>query len=477
MDNLTVGGTVDTLKSPSWSGDFLRWHKATSAVAPVELHGGYIALPENDTLRWSGSTTLTGPLYLLSGYLDAPGLSVGRGGTVRFGSDHLLYPPTLNLTLIDTGHHFIGNPAFFSQLDTLPYCSVWDAAAGRWTSPQGETHLGRVLYLFPDDVPLTLTAPALQDTVLSWRLQWCDSVQGGTSPLSGWNLLSNPLGHPLWWDDLCQSSFWPDSVDATYYGWNAAVQQYASYSANSGAANRGPWIGAHESFWVRLSHTTDPGTLHVHPKAAGGKYKSTAGKGFAKSGGQGGSLAQKFSQVDTTHFIFTSSSSPSQVAQSTLYVNQNFDVSFMPCCDQLFMAGRPEFGVKIIKNGQVFCSVAHLPMSVNYPLEVSGEGALVTAGVPGYFYHPPHLQSSTQPLKLKGKGPHTVYWLSVNHPDGEAVSPADNAASLWQDELAPVAPFQEQALWDLLGRPAVEESTFRLYWDGTKWVKEVRVNR
>lgn len=473
VDNLTVGGQVDTLTSLPWAGNFLRWNSATSLNAPLEIQGGYLNLPPQDTLRWSGTTTLTGPLYLLSGYLEAPGLVLGRGGSIRFAEDRLITPPTQRLALVDTGHHFIGNPAFFSQIDTLPYCSVWDAAAGRWTRPNGEPHLGRVLYLFPDQVPLSLTAPANTDTTASWRLQWCDTVQGGTSPLAGWNLLSNPTGEGLWWDALCSAPLWPDSLDATYYGWDAQQQQYASYSTRSGGSNRGPWIGPNESFWVRLSHRQDPGVIHLNALQFKGGYKGsgTAGSTLAAP------FAQKFTQIDTTHFIFTSTGSPSQVAQSTLYVSSQYHTSFMPCCDHLFMAGRPPFGVKILKAGQVFCRVAHLPMSTNYPLEVVGEGELITSGVPGYFYYPPDLQSSTQPLRLKGNGPHVVYWLSTNHPDGSPVDQQDEALLLELPEHASPIPPGAQGSWDLLGRASEGGSQVTLRWDGEKWVKEVRLVR
>lgn len=470
LDNLTIGANLPVNNSAVWDGkSMMKWTNKARLTAPDNLVGGVIELPPGDTLFWSGSAVLSGPLYLVSGYLHAPGLVVSDAGSVRYLEGALTTLPVQEMVLLDTGYHFIGNPAFYQQIDTLPYSWVFDGESGQWNAPQGESHLGRVVYLFPDDVPLTLSGTWDGSGVQKWEMAWADSVADGTTPLSGWNLLSNPTGKDLWWDDLIESTTWPDSVDGTYYGWDLGTQRYGSYNSQSGSTGRGAWIGSNESFWVRLSHTKDPGLLTVNANAVKGSYKGGGSKATYTSA--------KFSgNVDTTEFIFTASN-PNQVFQATLYVGGGYLSTFMSCCDQLFMGNMSSNRVTLEKPGGASCAVAHFPKSVNYPLTVVGSGRIETKGVPGFFFDPPVLQKSTQPLYLKGPGPHEIYWISENHPDADGTLTMSQKSALGIQEWPLDVPPPSEAMWDILGRPSTDGAQIQLKWENGQWIKEVQVDQ
>ncbi len=103
-----------------------------------------------------------------------------------------------------------------------------------------------------------------------------------------------------------------------------------------------------------------------------------------------------------------------------LVIDSTFQTQIMTCCDVITPSTILVPHVAIRKAGANL-SLAHYPLSSYYPIVAFGNGTLYATGSSGYFFLPPNLYSGNQPLPLKGPGPHKVYWLGEDHPDGSSL--------------------------------------------------------
>ena len=115
-------------------------------------------------------------------------------------------------------------------------------------------------------------------------------------------------------------------------------------------------------------------------------------------------------------FDFQTTGKYSAVYSCELIIDSTFLTSIMSCCDIVLPTAMLSPHVAIRKAG-VNLSLAHYPLSSYYPIVAYGDGTLYATGSAGFFFLPPNLYSSSQPLRLKGSGPHKVYWLGEEHPD------------------------------------------------------------
>ncbi len=104
-----------------------------------------------------------------------------------------------------------------------------------------------------------------------------------------------------------------------------------------------------------------------------------------------------------------------------LIIDSTFQTKIMTCCDIVSPSTMLVPHVAIRKSGANL-SLAHYPLSSYYPIVAFGDGTLYATGSSGYFFLPPNLYAGSQPLQLKGPGPHKVYWLGEDHPDGSSLS-------------------------------------------------------
>ena len=102
-----------------------------------------------------------------------------------------------------------------------------------------------------------------------------------------------------------------------------------------------------------------------------------------------------------------------------LIIDSTFQTKFMSCCDVVLPTSILAPHVAIRKAGSSL-SVATYPLSSYYPIVAYGDGTLMASGSPGFFFLPPNLYPGSQPLPLKGPGPHKVYWLGEDHPDSDS---------------------------------------------------------
>ena len=121
-------------------------------------------------------------------------------------------------------------------------------------------------------------------------------------------------------------------------------------------------------------------------------------------------------------FDFQTTGKYSAVYSCELIIDSTFLTSIMSCCDIVLPTAVLSPHVAIRKAG-VNLSLAHYPLSSYYPIVAYGDGTLYATGSAGYFFLPPNLYPSSQPLQLKGSGPHKVYWLGEEHPDSSTDFP------------------------------------------------------
>ena len=121
-------------------------------------------------------------------------------------------------------------------------------------------------------------------------------------------------------------------------------------------------------------------------------------------------------------FDFQTTGKYSAVYSCELIIDSTFLTSIMSCCDIVLPTAMLSPHVAIRKAG-VNLSLAHYPLSSYYPIVAYGDGTLYATGSAGYFFLPPNLYPSSQPLQLKGSGPHKVYWLGEEHPDSSTDFP------------------------------------------------------
>ena len=465
VDNLTVGATpVYPPSSGVLASDTLyTFRTGGSFAAPSQSTGMIVALEDTDTLHLQGSMMLQGPLYILGGDLDAPGLELDLNFDAQIYGEGLISAPKLHQVVVDTGYHFLGQPAFYPALDTLMYCWVYNAQTGGWDVPQNfystaDSGLGmaRVVYLRPQDVPLILSGRSLPDTG-EVALFWADTVLDGQTPLGGWNLISRP-GYSAWnWPQMIEQGMLPDSMDATYYRWQAEKQQYGSFSAYTGGADMGADIPAHEAIWVRLSNRQSPGFLpKIQLGSALGALKSG---GIMKSGGV----------PDTTWFEFHVQNG---VQHCMLLVDSSYSSNFLPCCDQLYLGGPGAPHVALIKPGNISLNVGAFVSSSYYALDIAGEGTLRSHGAPGWYWIAPNLHPGHKDLDLRGKGPHKILWIADNNPD--FVHDDEDARSVEIEEYLRQASENEGGiLWDVLGRPGTGGENVQLKRMNGEWIKVI----
>ena len=115
-------------------------------------------------------------------------------------------------------------------------------------------------------------------------------------------------------------------------------------------------------------------------------------------------------------FDFQTSGKYSAVYSCELIIDSTFQTTIMSCCDVVSPTSMLSPHIAIRKAG-VNLRVAAYPLSSYYPIVAYGDGTLYATGSAGFFFLPPNLYSSSQPLRLKGSGPHKVYWLGEEHPD------------------------------------------------------------
>ena len=116
-------------------------------------------------------------------------------------------------------------------------------------------------------------------------------------------------------------------------------------------------------------------------------------------------------------FDFQTTGKYSAVYSCELIIDSTFQTTLMSCCDVVLPTAILSPHIAIRKAGTNL-SLAHYPLSSYYPIIVYGDGTIYATGSAGYFFLPPNLYPSNQPLQLKGSGPHKVYWLGEEHPDG-----------------------------------------------------------
>jgi hypothetical protein len=467
VDNLTLCSENAVVAGSGFSSDSLFiFESSGSFTVPSKSVGAIIRAGDEDTVRWNGSVNLQGPLWIQSGYLDAPGLVVDRSANGQVIGGNLVSRPSIELTLRDTGYHFVGERSFFPALDTMDYSWVFDPDAGQWASPQdfysrsdSGRSMARVVYLWPQDTPFRLQA--------EWRseaealvLGWADTVMDGETPLGGWNLVGIRADEGWNWLRLMESGALPDSIDATIYSWNAVDQSYASYNPFTGGIGMGGQMTDGTALWIRLSNKQIPtSTVKIDALDSAGIFKG-AGTGAWKGVGT----------PDTTWFNFTTGA---KSYQAMLLVDSSYQSAFMPATDQLYMGALSKDHVSIQKGGGVRLLVGCYPVSSYYPIEVSGEGHLQTNGVPGWFWIPPNLIPSHQGLKINSKGLYKVHWLSRDHPDvvyndqGEAIGVQEHSPH-------PVV-IEGSGLWDILGRHGNANSNIQFKYVDGRWVKIVQV--
>ena len=121
-------------------------------------------------------------------------------------------------------------------------------------------------------------------------------------------------------------------------------------------------------------------------------------------------------------FDFQTTGKYSAVYSCELIIDSTFLTSIMSCCDIVLPTAMLSPHVAIRKAG-VNLSLAHYPLSSYYPIVAYGDGTLYATGSAGYFFLPPNLYFSSQPLQLKGSGPHKVYWVGEEHPDSSTDFP------------------------------------------------------
>ena len=124
-------------------------------------------------------------------------------------------------------------------------------------------------------------------------------------------------------------------------------------------------------------------------------------------------------------FDFQTTGKHAAVYSCELIIDSTFQNKLMSCCDVVLTTPMLAPHVAIRKAGSNL-SVASYPLSSYYPIVAYGDGTLVATGSNGYFFVPPNLYSGSQPIQLKGAGPHKVYWLGEDHPDS---SPLDHSAA------------------------------------------------
>lgn len=121
-------------------------------------------------------------------------------------------------------------------------------------------------------------------------------------------------------------------------------------------------------------------------------------------------------------FDFQTTGKYSAVYSCELIIYSTFQTTLMSCCDVVLPTAMLSPHIAIRKAG-INLSLAHYPLSSYYPIIAYGDGTLYATGSAGYFFLPPNLYPSSQPLQLKGSGPHKVYWLGEEHPDSSTDFP------------------------------------------------------
>ena len=476
----TDGGEVFTLDNvslhadlPSPSGTVLgsdtvyQITQKGTYICPDTLAGLWVSIPNEDTVKFIGQPHLSGTLHIAQGHVQGP-LTYDLSAGANSSGEDPLGARAYEWNISDTGYHFIGFSGYFPSIDTLPYVWVYDPNVGDWTAPQsmysridsGNT-AARVVYLDSTMVPLKLSAQMKVDSTIV--LGWADTCLDGSTPFGGWNLVANSSGRSLSWSQLLEHSGL-DSIDATVYTWEQNT--YGSFNPHSGPAGANGQIEPGEAMWVRLSHSKNPSsspTLRVS-RHQGTFKKSTTG-GMAQASG-----------TDTVVFDFHSTGRFQASYQATLYIDSAYSTHFMPCCDQIALNGPLSPGVSVLKRNTML-SKAHYPKSSFYPIQIVGEGVLRAQGAPGYFFLPPNVIRGTQSITLKGAGPHKVYWLGQDHPDGmdDPLEYAE-AAVLGVPEQPRVTEGQTHEIpVDILGRQGALTSNLTLKFENGKWVKVVKV--
>jgi hypothetical protein len=477
VDNFTLSAKLNKATNVLEKQQAYRISNGGSFLALEDsLQTLYVDVPLNDTVKILGSPVVTGPVYIRGGYLDgALTVATSLGGAIH--GSNFIGQQFVERSIVDTGYHFIGQPAYFSMIDTLPYAWIYDARAGDWAAPSkaasfpdSGVSMARVIYVRPQDVPMRLRALKSKVPSAQAALEWADTCLDGETPFGGWNLVANPTGGELNWNQLYSEGAFPDSADATVYLWKEGEGGYASFNSRSGPVGAGPRIGIDDAFWVRLSHENDPGV--VRWDIAGSRQQSKKNSAALRS-----ALHKASNGTDTVDFYFQSQASRQAAAttfHAKLMIDPVFSTQFMPCCDQLFLGSalQPQL---VLRKSKSSVTVANFPKSSYYPLMVVGEGVLTAKGAPGYFYLPPNIYPGTSAVALRGKGPHKVYWLGADHPD------VSMGEELVADPLAlpeiPALPDANQTnqAWDVLGRPGGAEAEFELQFIDGAWKKVVRV--
>jgi hypothetical protein len=95
-------------------------------------------------------------------------------------------------------------------------------------------------------------------------------------------------------------------------------------------------------------------------------------------------------------------------------------MNLMPFCDQIFYGSLRDPHIVLEKSSN-FLSSGCFPLRSYYPLRIVGEGWLTSSGDKGWFFVPPNVLPGDTNVFLPGVGPHKVYWLSADHPDGVGV--------------------------------------------------------
>ena len=420
-----------------------------------------------DTVILDGNPWLEETIQIASGVLMGDIQSNIAAGTIH-GNEFAGIQKKI-MTLTDTGYHFIGFPGFFSSIDTLEHCWIYDAEVGYWDSPQrhysrldSAYSLGRVIYLDANQVPMKLIG-SLTSARKSITLSWADTCLDGNTPFGGWNLVSNPTGRKLNWNQLVEAQL-IDSMDYTVYTWEK--NKYVGFNPFSGSTGGDAFIEPYESFWIRLSNETKPQTTKsLKLSRSSGAYKNWK------------PIISKASvQADTVHFEWITSGAYGAAYTASLYIDSAYKNTFMPCCDQLFLGGSLVPQISLIK-GKTPLLISHTPKSAYYPIYLVGEGILKSYGAPGWFFLAPNIYPGDQPLCVSGEGPHKVYWLGADHPD---ISDGQNNFN--ETELLRIPernPKQDTAAFntyfDLLGRPSIGKQSIELRKEGRKWRKVIKV--
>ncbi|NQV38737.1 MAG: DUF2341 domain-containing protein [Candidatus Marinimicrobia bacterium] len=390
-DILAIEGDVDiasiTMSNVRLSGTAIQTVTSPLSYSNLEINSGTEVTPVNDLIV-NGTLTLTaGTLVIPSGKSLIANTKSISGGSLKFERDiigntgwRILSAPVIStygdfLDSIFT-QGYTGSDSATGSPSVLWYDETYSGTDNqRWRKPSNITDVtvpgrGLFVYVFGDiagnaiysnPLPVTLDVSGVEEEGTAGEFDF--SVTYSAAGDTGWNLIGNPFGATIDWDNF---NWTKTNIEQTIYVWdnsaNSGQGDYLLWNGLTGSLGSG-LLPPFQGFWVKANAPNPVLKINKSGKTSGGVYYKKAIDEISQI-----TLALETDTLFTTAFIMFH-------PESHIHHDTYDGYRLTPPTDTFLELG-------IIRDDGLFMTIESVPDRFGIPIQLSVETGGSSGNIP-----------------------------------------------------------------------------------------------